>query len=230
MKNQLDLFKLIGNTLKEKTECVLIGGSAMMFYNCKESTKDIDLVAFNKKNFNSLKEALLTLSFKSRSSSFKYKELSKEKPIILENKEKQRIDLFLKEVICFEITDSILTRIREVHEFNNLIIKVIAPEDIIFLKCATERAGDRIDAAELIKIFNIDWKIIVKEAVDQSKKGKGLYSIFLYDFLTELKEDFKLGIPKEILVNLMRMGEEAIVKAKRNGSLIKVKKFGEKKK
>ena len=36
-----------------------------------------------------------------------------------------------------------LERIKEVHEFGNLIVKIILPEDIILLKCATEREKDR---------------------------------------------------------------------------------------
>ena len=95
MDEQIELFKIIGNTLNEKIECVLVGGSAMMFYNCKESTKDIDLVALNKQNFNLLKKAFLDSGFKLRKFKFVYQDLSKEKPIFFINKENQRIDLFI---------------------------------------------------------------------------------------------------------------------------------------
>ncbi len=221
MENQLKLFKLIGGTLKEKVECVVIGGSAMMFYNCKESTKDVDLVSLNKKNFKLLRDALFDIGFKLRSFRLKYQDLSEEEPIFLENKEEQRVDLFIKEVICFELSDAMLSRIKEAHEFNNLIVKVVAPEDIILLKCATERPGDRLDAVELIKGFTINWDIIVDEAKKQSRLGRGIFSVFLYDFLMELKEDFKVEVPKEVLDKLMDIGEEAILKAVKDGTLVR---------
>ena len=41
-----------------------------------------------------------------------------------------------KEVIGFKISSSIIDRVKEVHEFGNLIIKTISPEDIILLKKA----------------------------------------------------------------------------------------------
>ena len=56
------------------------------------------------------------------------------------------------------------------HEFGNLIIKTISPEDIISLKCATEREKDRNDAASLIEKFNIDWEVIIKESIHQTEK------------------------------------------------------------
>ena len=225
MDDQLRLFKLIGETLKERVECVVIGGSAMMFHNSKASTKDVDLVSLNNKNFRLLKDALLKIGFKQRSFRFKYQDLSEENPIFLENKEKERIDLFIKEVVCFEISNSILSRIKEMHEFSNLIVKVISPEDIILLKCATERPGDRLDAAELIKNFNIKWNIIIEEAVSQSKIGKGIFSIFLYDFLIDLKEDFKVEIPKDVLKKLMDIGEDSIINAMKDGTLVREKRF-----
>ncbi len=216
-KDQEDLFKLIGNELKEKTECIVIGGSAMMYYNTKEETKDIDLVFMDKKAFDDVKNALKNLEFIERKSVikiFKHYELlekEKRKPIFMEGKN-IRIDLFLKEVICFEISETILNRITEVHEYNNLIVKIITPEDIILLKCATEREKDRIDAFELIKRFNIKWDIIIKESINQTKENQEIFPVFLYDFLLELKEDLKADIPKDVIKEIMKIGEKEMIK------------------
>src|SRR3990167_5850562 len=103
-KDQDDLFKLIGSELKEKTECIVIGGSAMMYYNAKEETKDIDLIFMEKEAFDDVKNALKNLEFVERKSVikiFKHYELlekEKRKPIFMEGKN-IRIDLFFKEVI-----------------------------------------------------------------------------------------------------------------------------------
>ena len=47
-EQQLELFKFIGNNLEEEVECLVIGGSAMMFYGAKTETKDVDLVFMKK--------------------------------------------------------------------------------------------------------------------------------------------------------------------------------------
>ncbi len=49
VKEQEELFNLIGRTLKKKIECYAVGGTAMMFLGIKETTKDIDLVLKKKK-------------------------------------------------------------------------------------------------------------------------------------------------------------------------------------
>ncbi|MFO8016222.1 MAG: nucleotidyltransferase, partial [Candidatus Woesearchaeota archaeon] len=128
-----------------------------------------------------------------------------------------RVDLFLKEVICFKITDSILERIKEVHEFGNLIVKVVAPEDIILLKCATERKKDRYDALELIKRFNINWKTIIKESEHQTEIGEDVFPVYLYDFLMELKEDMKAEVPDHVLKEIRKIGERRMEEVLKRG-------------
>ena len=44
LKEQEDIFKLIGSSLKRKIKCFVIGGSAMLYYKLKSITKDIDIV------------------------------------------------------------------------------------------------------------------------------------------------------------------------------------------
>ena len=48
LEEQIGLFKIIGSQLKSKAECIAIGGSAMMFYGTKLTTKDVDLVFLKK--------------------------------------------------------------------------------------------------------------------------------------------------------------------------------------
>jgi len=214
LKEQTDLFELIGKELKEKVECFVIGGSAMMFYGAKDNTKDVDLVFLDKKELEQVKKALFQAGFEEKKSLVKifrhYKDNHKYKPIIIVRNQ-DRFDLFLKEVICFKISNTIIERIKESHEFNNLVIKVVSPEDIILLKSATERAKDRIDALNLIKKFDINWDIIIKESIHQTKLKKYLFPVFLFDFLYELKEDFKADIPKYIINKIRDISEKLLV-------------------
>lgn len=208
-KEQEEIFNLIGKSLEKKTECLVIGGSAMMYYGAKEATKDVDLVALTKESFLLLKKVIESIGFKKKERLLKifphYVE-GGPKPVMLEGRD-TRIDLFLNEVICFKITDMILQRIQEMHEYENLLIKVIAPEDIILLKCATDREKDRFDALELTKKFTIKWDVVLEESLLQTKLGQDIFPIFLYDFLVELKEDHHADIPKEAIRRVRKISE-----------------------
>ena len=125
---QSEFFRLIGRELKQKVECYAIGGSAMMFYSAKAETKDVDLVFLNKKEMEMVKEALISMGFKPKKSLvkiFKRYESTSNKPIMMV-KGNERFDLFLNEIITFKMTNSIIERVRETHEFNNLIVKKLS--------------------------------------------------------------------------------------------------------
>jgi len=213
INKQIELFKMIGNTLKGKTEALVIGGSAMLFYGLKKITKDIDLVFMSEGDFDDVEDVLRRSGYgeKSGIKIFKHYEVIKKKPVMLEDKG-VRFDLFLKDVICFEMTESILSRIREVHEFGNLVVRVVSPEDIILLKCATERKRDRDDAKEIIEKVGVDWNLIIQEVVNQTRKKGYIFSVFLYDFLMDLKEDLKVDVPKEVIKKVRTIGEREMVK------------------
>ena len=208
LKEQEDLFKAIGDQLNERTECLLIGGSAMMYYGVKETTKDIDLVFLEEEQRKSVINILLNLGYKTREIKTLYKR-KENIPILMEFKD-SRLDIFLKKVISFNITSQVIERIKKVYEYNKFIIKIVSQEDIILMKCATERAGDRIDAKELINNYSIDWDIIINESLNQTKFKELLYPLSLYDFLKELKEDLKADIPNEILNKIEKIAENKL--------------------
>lgn len=213
---QLELFKVIGKELNNKIICFAIGGNAMMFYGAKEETKDVDLVFLNKKDLEEVKKVLYDSGFEDKKNLIKifrhYEIVERENTPVMMVRKQERIDLFVKKVITFEISDTIIERVRETHEFDNLIIKVVSPEDIILMKSATERKKDRIDALSLIEKFNISWNIVVEESINQTKLERELFPVFLYDFLTELKEDLKADIPKEVIDKIRKIGEEMMIK------------------
>lgn len=211
LEEQIKLFKLIGSELEKKVECLVIGGSAMMFYGLKSSTKDVDLVLINKSAYESTKKVLKKIGFSERKHIAEkgYERI----PALLERRD-ARFDLFYKKVIKFEISEGILERIKEIHEFDNFIAKIVSPEDIIVLKCATDREGDRIDARDIIEKFDIRWDLILKEILWQTENTKRPLNIFLYDFLVELKNDFKVKIPARIISELRKRSEDELMKLK----------------
>ncbi|MFH0868627.1 MAG: nucleotidyltransferase [archaeon] len=208
---QKELFKLIGTELRKKTEALVIGGSAMLFYGAKSATYDIDLVFMDKETMAQLKNALLKIGFAEDKAIeiFGHYKTAKIRPSIFKG-HGTRFDLFYKEVICFKMTDSMLSRVREVHEFGNLIVKVIAPEDILLLKCATEREKDLVDGAELAKKFKLDWNLVIEESIRQTEVNKPIFPIFLFEFLHNLRDKFEIAIPEKILDGLQKISEDAI--------------------
>lgn len=212
--DQLELLRLIGESLKKRIECFVIGGGAMMFYGAKEETKDVDLVFMDKKDLLKVREALYDLGFEERKrviTIFKRYEEAENKPIMMVGKNEDRFDLFCKEIITFKMSDSIFERVKETHEFGNLIIKIVSPEDIILLKCATEREKDRYDALSLMEKFDINWDIIIGESVHQTEIGAYVFPVFLFDFLLELKEDLKADVPKKVLDKIRSISEKMLV-------------------
>jgi len=210
---QLEFFKLIGDSLKKKIECFAIGGSAMMFYNAKVETKDVDLVFMKGDDLKEIKERLYDIGFKEKETIvkvFKKHKIAKNKPVMMVRGE-ERFDLFLKEVISFKMSNSVIERVKETHEFGNLFIKIVSPEDIILLKCATEREKDRYDAVNLLEKFNINWDIVIEESIYQAKVTPYLFPVFLFDFLYELKEDLKADVPKEVIDKVRGIGEEMMI-------------------
>lgn len=223
LERQQEIFGLIGKKLKKKIECFAIGGSALLYHGAKESTKDIDIVFSREEDQREIVNILKEEGFAERNAKILYFE-KKNIPILLQRGE-DRLDLFCKEIVCFKLTDSIVDRAEAVYEYDNLIVKVIAPEDIIQLKCATERAGDRIDAAELIKKFKIDWDTIIKESQHQTGLGEDIFPVYLFDFLSELKEDLKADIPNNVLKEIRKIGEKAMIKLMKEKKLVKTKRF-----
>ena len=219
---QVDFFRIIGKELKLRVVCYVIGGSAMMFYGAKVNTKDVDLVFLEESELESVKKALYNMGFDEKQSVvkiFRRYEKARNTPVMMIGRE-NRFDLFLREIITMKMSENIVERAKQVHEFDNFIVKVIAPEYIFLLKSATEREKDRADALSLIQRFKLDWKIIVEESMHQTKLGQHLFPVYLFDFLYELKEDLKAEIPAQVLKDVRKMAkgllEEKLSFRKRN--------------
>ena len=229
-QEQLGLFKnVIGSQLKKKVECIAIGGSAMLFYQAKNSTKDVDLVFLKKEDLESVKEILYNSGFNERKNIkgiFREDEDSS-KPIMMEGPE-TRFDLFLNEVIGFKIHQATIERIMEVHEFGNFIVKTASPEDILMMKCCTERLRDRDDAAELIRKFNINWDVIIRETPHQAKIGMLAFPLLLYEFLTELRNNYEVQVPENITKELLTISKNQFKELKKKGKLTSVTRYSKK--
>src|SRR3989338_3477089 len=211
IKEQEDLFSLIGRTLKKRTEAYAVGGTAMMFLNLKETTKDVDLVFKNREDYENFREALFHLGASKPES----KIINPTKISSMLTLGNARFDLFLEYLIHFKLTEGVISRVKEVHEFSNLIIKIVSPEDIILFKSFADRESDRIDVTDIIKKTNVNWDLVLAESEAQTKNAGYFFNVFLYEFIIGIKQDFNAEIPKEFMQKLKKANREALLAAEK---------------
>jgi hypothetical protein len=205
LRDQERLFSMIGRELKNKTEAIVVGGSAMLFYNfSKTATKDIDIIMHSGEDRKRLVRTLQKAGFSIKSSPAK-----KGHPFVLVLDDLM-LDIFDRNLFKLRISKGMLSRIRERIDFGNLAVSVLSPEDIILSKSMTERAGDREDAVDIIKEANLDWDAVTEECKWQSDNGDFRFCIYLYDFLDELVHEFGVELPKETVMKIKKLYRESL--------------------
>lgn len=223
LKQQEEIFNLIGANLKRKVKCFVIGGSAMLYYKLKDATKDIDIVLLNENDRNYILKLMKSLGYSERNARILY--INKKNVPILLQRGQDRFDLFNRVIINLRFSDGMADRSNIVYEYANLIVNVVSPEDIIILKCATDRAGDRLDAASIIKNTNINWDTLSKESVNQMTLVGDVIPLNLHQFLLELKEDLKVEVPDNFIKNLESECEKILIKKLKHGTTVRVTKY-----
>jgi hypothetical protein len=176
-QDQEELFKLIAEYIPEDIECTAIGGTAMMFLNYKNTTKDIDLVFENEKKQEAFIKAITQLGYKEKALFEIYDEKRrkhKAKPRMFTRGD-ERFDLFTKSVFGFKLNtkNDLFIQRNDFLGKKELIIKILPKEYIILLKAITGREKDQEDIETIIQIEkDINWEIIIKEAIKQSKNNQ----------------------------------------------------------
>jgi len=158
----------IGERLKHEVEGLLIGGNAMIYYGLKEVTKDLDLVFFQRKDISGIIQIILSHPLYRnakilRKLPYKIKPelLKRGEPTIIGNSDLPRFDIFYKHVFSIEVEKMFQSSKRSIR-FDLLKLKLIEPENLIFLKAVTTRPVDMEDVMRLIKSLNIDWNALVE--------------------------------------------------------------------
>jgi len=196
INNQLKLFENISKKLKKKLVIYAIGGTAMMFLGFKDVTLDIDLVFENSEDKRIFKDAIKSLGYSELDSTIVYGG-REDRPEMLTRGD-ERFDLFVDNVIDFIFSENMRKRAQTKHQFNeNLTLKIANPHDIILMKCATDRIKDMEDAKNIIKNFEIDWKLLLDEMKAQLKLGKKRAAFDLGDFFERLEKE-GIKTPEEI--------------------------------
>lgn len=202
IESQNDILRLISSYLKKDITCYAFGGTAMMFYGYKAATKDIDLIFESEKDRELFIDAITQLGYKQKSLVNVYKEeqlKSKNGPLMFSRGE-ERFDLFVKNIFQTELGKDMIDRFYARHDFimkdKTLTIKVLNKEDIILLKSVTDREKDFEDILTIVeRESEIDWDLIIDEAVKQHRKGNKTILLDLEETLQRLKK--YVFIPKK---------------------------------
>ena len=207
IESQQKLLLNISRRLKKPVTAYAIGGTAMMFLGFKDSTLDIDLVFEKKQDREIFEQAVKEIGYIKMNSVIVYG-IKQNQPEMFTLGD-ERLDLFVIQIIDFDFSKSMMQRAEQTHQFyNNLILKIANPHDLILMKCATDRKKDIDDARKIIDSTKIDWNILIKEAKIQIKLGRDTAAFVLGEFLEKLKYKMKVNIPKEVLDKLYEIVKE----------------------
>ncbi len=173
-QDQEELFTLISNYLKKDLTCVAIGGTAMMFMNYKNTTKDIDLVFETEKEREQFVEAIEELGYKERALGNVYSQKQKNhtgKPKMFTRGE-ERFDLFVKTVFGYQITKDSFVQRRDYLGKKELTIQILDIEELVLLKAITNREKDYEDIETILKIEKtLNWELLIEKAIAQRKNN-----------------------------------------------------------
>lgn len=204
---QQKLFLNVARRLARKITVYAIGGTAMMFLGFKDATVDIDLVFENEKDRVVFKDAITSLGYL-EINALRIYGVKRNTPEMFKLND-ERFDLFVSEVIDFTFSPAMRTRANQIHQFaDNLILKIANPQDLILMKCATDRIKDKDDAQRIITATKIDWEILIAEAKNQIALGKELAAFELGCFLEDIKTTQQIPVPQEVLDELFIIVEK----------------------
>lgn len=196
----------IGGLIPKTVQTILIGGANMIYRGLKAATKDVDVVVTNPRDLKTLSRTLKDMDY------IEIKELPKSyqklgASFIMRNSDGFQCDIFFQQVCQgFILTPRIMERSEMHRRFGNLILSLMAPEDLFLFKSITERELD-LDDMKILVESGIDWEIVFDECQKQS--GYKIWEAFLLVRLDELHEKYGIQVP--IYQKLYRLAEHRLI-------------------
>ncbi|MBI5332723.1 MAG: hypothetical protein HZB65_04065 [Candidatus Aenigmarchaeota archaeon] len=198
------LLKFIGKKLKHETECLIIGGNAMLYYDLRGQTKDIDMVFFKKQDIGGIMQIIkshpLYRNIKpTRKLPYHVTPALAKKgtPIFIGDKDVPRFDLFYRNVFSID-AEKMFNDSDKTIVFDMLKIRLPKPEYIILMKAATDRPQDKEDIIRLVKNLDIDWKKFLS-VMKECKSERAVFFALENLYFLNKKNDVKEIVPKSVL-------------------------------
>ena len=196
-KNEiLDLFEELAQALTNPVNVYLIGGAAMMFYERKDQTKDIDIVLASSEEYTQFLAVLEKKGFAGRLPSREYTPCDLSQILV---RDEYRLDVF-ERTVCkgFSLTPSMQNRAQCVFDDPRLKVLTCSPTDIFLFKTFTERDGD-IDDCKSLAREEIDWSSFLEEIHTQIHQAQQpVWITYIGERLDLLKDVVHIPVMKEI--------------------------------
>jgi len=158
------ILECIGNNLKNKQSCYLLGGAMMVFSGLKVSTKDIDILFDSddeRKNFINAGKKCGFISLT--------KDERKDVITLTNPRTGWRLDLFYKTVLGgLKFTKPMKKRSKRLKQYDLLKVNLLSPEDVFLFKTMSDRERD-LDDMRLLIGFGIDFHTLSREILDQKE-------------------------------------------------------------
>ncbi len=200
-KEMNKLFEEIDRALKDKVCLFAIGGVTLLYHGMKRATKDIDLIAETKKEFDAFHDALKLIGFQTMIPPRGYEHMNINQIFIRED---FRIDLFCR-TVCkrFSLSEGMIKRASTVIELKNIKVSFCSNEDVFLFKTMTQRDGDLEDCISLAQ-RGLDWEVILTELKNQiHTSGNDVWITWVGERL-DLLEEKGLNIPVMKEINKLR--------------------------
>ncbi len=208
IQEQEKMFLAIGRALAKKVYVYAIGGTALMLKGIKDTTLDVDFVFDKREDREEIMSALRKLNAREYDATLAYG-LKSDSPLMLEFNN-CRFDLFMNRIITSTFSDSMKERAKEIHEFENLIVRVADPSDVLIMKSATSRDKDLQDMTAIVAKKRIDWNIIIEEAREQVKLGNEAAIMNLGEKLEKLENQKAISVPKDVSEQIWKLFKKQV--------------------
>ncbi len=175
----------IAGHLTDDLDIYLIGGGAMMFYDLKPATKDIDIVFLSQGDLRRFIRAANKAGIKqTEEPEPEYQNIGAS--VIMVAESGIQLDLFNR-VVCnaLKLQETIVSRANHHKDINKLHVYLMSREDITLFKAITEREADLEDIRTLTEA-GINWDIVETECLNQ--RDSGMWADFVLKKISELNE------------------------------------------
>jgi len=204
----VSLFEELDEHTKKNADVFLIGGGALMRYDLRDITKDIDIVVSTEEEYWALRDAFRLMGFGEQlPDSAAYVRMAISNILI---RDKYRADLFCG-CVCgkFVLSERMKERATLVLALKRIRLFTCSLSDIFLFKSMTERDGDLTDCYKIATEYEPDWDSMLDEAERQSVGDHGVWIDWITDRMEKLAEK---GAYIPILDKMISLSEEYIKK------------------
>jgi hypothetical protein len=204
----MSLFKELDEHLEKNADIFLIGGGALMKYDLRSETKDIDIVVSTKEEFNAVMDALRSMRFGEQvPDKAIYGRMTLSDIMV---REEYRVDLF-QECVChkFALSERMKERASLALTLKRSRLFICSLNDIFLFKSMTERDGDLMDCRRMAEGYRLNWNAVLEEAEGQSVGDHGVWITWITERMEKLSE---MGVNIPILKKMISLSDKYIAK------------------